>query len=181
MNTDQYCDSQTETISNSPRETVETVGWTVRQTNSAFQQKHPCPDVQGHIHIFAGLPAMFCVCHGPLRGHEKGTGPLSQHQVLAWGLLKAQTHMTTSSCSWPKHQPWHSWTDCIWIFIICCEVINACYNACKLRYKSVNMHIVLGRCPFPASFSAMFKHEWIIYNSIFIETFSEITGFCPNW
>lgn len=27
-----------------------------------------------------------------LGGHEKGTGPLSQHQVLAWGLLKAQTH-----------------------------------------------------------------------------------------
>lgn len=29
----------------------------------------------------------------PLRGHEKGTGRLSQHSALAWGLLKAQTRI----------------------------------------------------------------------------------------
>lgn len=29
----------------------------------------------------------------PLRGHEKGTGRLSQHSALAWGLLKAQIHV----------------------------------------------------------------------------------------
>lgn len=29
----------------------------------------------------------------PLRGHEKGSGRLSQHSALAWGLLKAQTHI----------------------------------------------------------------------------------------
>lgn len=84
--------SETETISDSPREAVETVGRT--KTVSAFQQKHPCQDVEEDICVFAGLPAMFRLYHGPLRGHEKGTGPLSQHQVLAWGLLKAQTHMT---------------------------------------------------------------------------------------
>lgn len=28
-----------------------------------------------------------------LRGHEKGTGRLSQHLALAWGLLKAQAHI----------------------------------------------------------------------------------------
>lgn len=29
----------------------------------------------------------------PLRGHEKGTGRLSQHSARVWGLLKAQTHI----------------------------------------------------------------------------------------
>lgn len=32
----------------------------------------------------------------PLRGHEKGTGRLSQHSALAWGLLKAQIHILPS-------------------------------------------------------------------------------------
>lgn len=89
--------SETETISDSPREAVETVGRT--KTVSAFQQKHPCQDVEEDVRVFAGLPAMLRLYHGPLRGHEKGTGPLSQHQVLAWGLLKAQTHMTKFSSS----------------------------------------------------------------------------------
>lgn len=89
--------SQTNTDQHCPREAVETVGRT--KTVSAFQQKHPCQDVEEDVRVFAGLPAMFRLYHGPLRGHEKGTGPLSQHQVLAWGLLKEQTHMTKFSSS----------------------------------------------------------------------------------
>lgn len=65
-----------------------------RQSKQLDGQRHPCQDVEEDVRVFAGLPAMFRLYHGPLRGHEKGTGPLSQHQVLAWGLLKAQTHMT---------------------------------------------------------------------------------------
>lgn len=133
LNSDKHRDNQRQiqtnnvgdrTISDSPREAVETVGR--RKMVSAFQQKHPCQDVEEDVRVFAGLPAMFRLYHGPLRGHEKGTGPLSQHQVLAWGLLKAQTHMTKFSSSWLKHQRWRSWTDWIWIFIICCWVINSC-------------------------------------------------------
>lgn len=81
----------------------------------------------------------------PLRGHEKGTGRLSQH-VLAWGLLKAQIHILPYfiflflfplSVSVPphrhllKHQPAHiGMSNCLWVFIPPPPMSDYCLQRC---------------------------------------------------
>ncbi len=67
---------------------------------SQFQPWHVCWDVLICLlplsWALSGVPSPSMNSEGkrpPLRGHEKDSGRLSQRSVLAWGLLKAQTHM----------------------------------------------------------------------------------------
>lgn len=67
---------------------------------SQCQRQHTCHDVQKYS---SSLPLAFCDVsslsmdpegkRSPLRGHEKGTGRLSQHWALACSVLKAQIHI----------------------------------------------------------------------------------------